>query len=91
MSSMTLGCRSLRIDLSNFFRNGGTLQLLHADIAGNTAGADEGAGYGGATTGAVAPGAVIISEIMWGLDAGIVSIRSIHRASQYDLSADIGD
>ena len=27
-------------------------------------------GYAGATTGAYAAGAVIISEIMWGLDAG---------------------
>ena len=64
-------------DLSNFFRNGGTLQLLHADIAGNTAGADGDKGYGGATTGAVASGAVIISEIMWGLDAGSINSQYI--------------
>ena len=55
-------------DLSNFFRNGGTLQLLHVDIAGNTAGADGDKGYGGATTGAAAAGSLRISEIMWGLD-----------------------
>ena len=55
-------------DLSNFFRNGGTLQLLHVDIAGNTAGADGDKGYGGATTGAAAAGSLKISEIMWGLD-----------------------
>ena len=55
-------------DLSNFFRNGGTLQLLHVDIPGNTAGADGDKGYAGATTGAAAAGSLRISEIMWGLD-----------------------
>ena len=37
-------------DLSNFFRNGGTLQLLHTDIAASTVAADADTGYAGATT-----------------------------------------
>ena len=57
-------------DLSNFFRNGGTLQLLHHDIAASTAGADADKGYDGATTGVVAAGSLKINEIMWGLDGG---------------------
>ena len=70
-------------DLSNFFRNGGSLSLVHADIAaatgsghddskasqdGDTTHADY-TGYVGATSTAIAAGSVIISEIMWGLDA----------------------
>ena len=55
-------------NLSNFFRNGGTLQLLYKDIAGNPTGADGNRGYGGASTRAIAAGDVIINEIMWGLD-----------------------
>ena len=61
-------------DLDNFFRNGGTLNLGYADITAatgsghgdSTATADT--GYAGATTNAYAAGAVIINEIMWGLD-----------------------
>ena len=37
-------------DLSNFFRNGGTLQLLHTDIPASTVAADADTGYAGATT-----------------------------------------
>ena len=89
-------------DLSNFFRNGGTLRLAYTDIAAATAVAtgdksqihddakpitvkddplddtksvvdtahDDYTGYDGATTNAYAAGALQISEIMWGLDAG---------------------
>ena len=69
-------------DLDNFFRNGGTLNLGYADIPAATgsghddskatAAADhaDNTGYAGATTNAYAAGAVIINEIMWGLDAG---------------------
>ena len=67
-------------DLDNFFRNGGTLNLGYADITAATgsghgdstatAAADhaDNTGYAGATTNAYAAGAVIINEIMWGLD-----------------------
>ena len=67
-------------DLDNFFRNGGTLNLGYADITAATgsghddskavAAADhaDNTGYAGATTNAYAAGALIINEIMWGLD-----------------------
>ena len=67
-------------DLDNFFRNGGTLNLGYADIPAATdsghddskatAAADhaDNTGYAGATTNAYAARAVIINEIMWGLD-----------------------
>ena len=79
-------------DLSNFFRNGGTLQLLHVDIPESTAGADGDKGYAGATTGAAAAGSLRISEIMWGLDANLLADA---RKSQYieiqnTTAADIG-
>lgn len=80
-------------DLSNFFRNGGTLQLLHVDIPGNTAGADGDKGYGGATTGAVAPGDVIISEVMWGLDRNSSNSQYIelHNTTDEDIGIDKGE
>ena len=43
-------------DLSNFFRNGGTLQLLHADIPAATADANADSTYAGAAAGAAAAG-----------------------------------
>ena len=67
-------------DLDTFLRNGGTLNLGYADITAATgsghddskavAAADhaDNTGYAGATTNAYAAGAVIINEIMWGLD-----------------------
>ena len=76
-------------DLSNFFRNGGTVQLLHADIAAATdsgldpakavaaVGHADDTGYAGATTGAAVAGSVIISEIMWGLDGASVNAQYI--------------
>ena len=67
-------------DLDNFFRNGGTINLVYADIVAATgSGTDESkgptkaadlTGYTVATTNTYAAGTVIISEIMWGLDAG---------------------
>ena len=89
-------------DLSNFFRNGGSLSLAYADIPSATAVAtgaksqlhddakaitvkddplddtkvvvdaahDDYTGYDGASTNAYAAGALQISEIMWGFDAG---------------------
>ena len=76
-------------DLSNFFRNGGTLQLLHKDIPESTVAANADTGYAGATTsGASVADSLIISEIMWGLDGN-------DRTSQYieiqnTTAADIG-
>ena len=64
-------------DLDNFFRNGGTLNLAYADITAATGSGhddskgptgDDATGYTAATTNAYAAGAVIINEIMWGLD-----------------------
>ena len=67
-------------DLDNFFRNGGTLNLAYADISAATGsghgdskevaavGHDDDTGYRGATTNAYTTGALIINEIMWGLD-----------------------
>ena len=80
-------------DLDNFFRNGGTLNLGYADIPAATdsghddskavAAADhaDNTGYAGATTNAYAAGAVIINEIMWGLD-GAQAIAD-QKQSQY--------
>ena len=63
---MILGLPFPASDLSNFFRNGGTVQLLHADIAAATdsgldpakasVAGDDFTGYAGATTGAAASG-----------------------------------
>lgn len=68
-------------DLDNFFRNGGTLNLGYADIPEATGSGHDDAkspqadkahadytGYDGASTNAYAAGALIINEIMWGLD-----------------------
>ena len=72
-------------DLDNFFRNGGTLNLAYADIPeatgsghGDSQGAtgDDATGYTAASTNAYAAGALIINEIMWGLNSG-------SKASQY--------
>ena len=84
-----LDCRSRQDDLDNFFRNGGTLNLGYADITAATdsghddakavAAADhaDDTGYAGATTNAYAAGALVINEIMWGLDgAGDPTIGS---------------
>ena len=79
---MGLGLPFPADDLDNFFRNGGTLNLGYADITAATgsghddskavAAADhaDNTGYAGATTNAYAAGALIINEIMWGLDGG---------------------
>ena len=63
--------------MDNFFRNGGTLTLGYADIPeatgsghGDSKGAtgDDATGYTAADSTAYAAGALIINEIMWGLD-----------------------
>ena len=81
-NTMGLGLPFPAGDLDNFFRNGGTLNLGYADIPAATgsghddskavAAADhaDNTGYAGATTNAYATRALIINEIMWGLDAG---------------------
>ena len=65
-------------DLSSFFRSGGTLSLIYQDIPAATGSGhadskgptgDDATGYTAASTNAYAAGAVIINEIMWGLDA----------------------
>ena len=79
-NTMGLGLPFPADDLDNFFRNGGTLNLGYADIPAATgSGHDDSkavaasdhadnTGYAGATTNAYAAGALIINEIMWGLD-----------------------
>ena len=65
--------------MANFFRNGGTLNLSykdipeatgsdHVDSKGATGG--DATGYGAANSTAYAAGALIINEIMWGLNGG---------------------
>ena len=91
-------------DLSNFFRNGGTLSLAHADIPeGTGSGHDDAAasaggdtthadytGYVGATSTAIAPGDVIINEIMWGLDVNSPNSQYIelHNTTASDIGLD---
>ena len=82
-NTMGLGLPFPADDLDNFFRNGGTLNLGYADITAATgsghddskavAAADhaDNTGYAGATTNAYAAGALIINEIMWGLDSAV--------------------
>ena len=48
-------------DFANYLRNGATIKLVYKDIADNTAG----------KTSAVAEGAILINEIMWGYDRGL--------------------
>ena len=79
-NTMGLGLPFPADDLDNFFRNGGTLNLGYADITAATgsghddakavAAADhaDNTGYAGATTNAYAAGALIINEIMWGIN-----------------------
>ncbi len=64
-------------DLSNYFRNGGSLSLVYQDIPEATGSGhddskgptgDDATGYTAASTNAYAKGVVIINEIMWGLD-----------------------
>ena len=73
-------------DLDNFFRNGGSLSLIYLDIPAATGSGHDDAkaqdklkdgkthpdytGYDGATTNPYTVRALIINEIMWGLDAG---------------------
>ena len=75
-------CQFPADDLDNFFRNGGTLTLGYADIPaatgsghGDSKGAtgDDATGYTAADSTAYVAGAVIINEIMWGLDGGVLS------------------
>ena len=91
-------------DLSNFFRNGGSLSLVYADIPaatgsghgdskasqdGDTTHADY-TGYVGATSTAIPAGSVIINEIMWGLDANSVNAQYIelHNTTAADIGID---
>ena len=76
-------------DLSNFFRNGGTLQLLHTDIPASTVAADADTGYAGATTSsAKVADSLVISEIMWGLNGDATTSQYIE--IQNTTTADIG-
>ena len=85
-------------DLDTFFRNGGSLSLVYQDITAATgSGHDESKGptgddatsYTAASTNAYAAGAVIINEIMWGLD-GIRGKESQYIELHNTTAADIG-
>ena len=81
-NTMGLGLPFPASNLDDFFRNGGTLNLGYADITAATGsghddskavaavGHADDTGYAGATTNAYAAGALIINEIMWGLNGG---------------------
>ena len=77
-------------DLSNFFRNGGTIQLLYKDIDGSTTGANADYGYTGNNRRAVARGDLVINEIMWGLDQASANSQyiEIHNTTSSDLHID---
>ena len=86
-------------DLDNFFRNGGTLTLGYADIAAATgsgtdeskgATGDDATGYTVADSTAYATGAVIINEIMWGLDGNDKTSQYIelHNPGTADVTID---
>ena len=70
-------------DLSNFFRNGGTLNLAYQDITASTdsghgdAAANADTGSVAATTNAYTAGTVIINEVMWGLDGAATTSQYI--------------
>ena len=81
-NTMGLGLPFPASNLDDFFRNGGTLNLGYADITAATGSGHDDAkavaavghaddtGYAGATTNPYAAGALIINEIMWGLNGG---------------------
>ena len=83
-------------DLSNFFRNGGTLNLAYQDITAATdSGHDEAAlnadtGSVAATTNAYTAGTVIINEVMWGLDGAAITSQYIelHNTTAVDITLD---
>ena len=56
-------------DFETFFRNGGTIELLHENATGNTTGVEKKKGYPGANDTQYTAGQVIITEVMWGTDA----------------------
>lgn len=66
-------------DMADLFRNGGTLRLLHSDVAENKPAegkeADEN-GYLPSNT-SYAAGSVVISEIMWGLDFSLGDANAV--------------
>ena len=89
-------------DLSNFFRNGGSLSLVYQDIteatdsghadAARVAAVDhaDDTGYAGATAGAHTAGDVLINEIMWGLDGAALTSQYIelHNTTAADIGID---
>ena len=86
-------------DLSNFFRNGGTLNLVYQDITAATGSGhddskgptgDDATNYTAASTNAYVAGAVIVSEIMWGLDKDLTDAQYIelHNTTAADIGID---
>ena len=86
-------------DLSNFFRNGGTLNVAYQDITAATGSGhddskgptgDDATNYTAASTNVYAAGAVIVSEIMWGLDKGLTDAQYIelHNTTAADIGID---
>ena len=87
-------------NLDGFFRNGGSLSVVHLDIPDATGSGhddakasevgDDYTGYTGAATKAYAAGDVIISEIMWGQDSGTADSQYIelHNTTETDIGID---
>ena len=87
-------------NLDGFFRNGGSLSVVHLDIPDVTGSGhddakasevgDDYTGYTGAATKAYAAGDVIISEIMWGQDSGTADSQYIelHNTTETDIGID---
>ena len=87
-------------NLDGFFRNGGSLSVVHLDIPDATGSGhddakasevgDDYTGYTGAATKAYAAGDVIISEIMWGQDSGTADSQYIelHNMTETDIGID---
>ena len=80
-------------DLANFFRNGGTLRLLHGNIPLNNTGENGDRNYKGAVRNndtQYMPGDVIISEIMWGLNGTDTDSQYIelHNTTGADIGID---
>ena len=94
----------------NFFRNGGTISLGYSDVAladAQKTGKNKLTGYHGSRSDAdllaldppetIAAGSVVISEIMWGRDKGLVSDTpksqwiELHNTTAADISIDASE
>ena len=94
-------------DFSNFFRNGGSISLGYSDVPLAAADASNTTGYHGSRSDAelaeldppetIATGDIVISEIMWGRDAGLDDKAAtsqwieLHNTTAADISIDANE